>query len=205
MSNNIIKEALDILLNETDPIIYDYDESPDYTFVTIDYTGGRYFTLPIEMLIDDSDENMLSLVGHPDNVLSIDKKTAKNYLWVEMLMNDLNLSLSTENHKIGVWSCYLEGGSLEDALDLKGKVTVQFVTNIPKNLDTKSIAELLKAGVESFQNSVGRIQRFIHKCQTSESALDFDDVFPEKSDNVEIRFHPKFLDILNDLGDNEQI
>ena len=33
---NIIKEALDILLNETDPVIYDYDESSDYTFVTID-------------------------------------------------------------------------------------------------------------------------------------------------------------------------
>ncbi|MBR6509325.1 MAG: hypothetical protein IKT38_01815 [Clostridia bacterium] len=202
MSN--IKEALEILLNESEPVIYDYDESPDYTFVTIGYTGSRYFTLPIEMLIDDSDENTLSLVGHPDNVLNIDKKTAKNYLWFEMLMNDLNLSLSTENRKMGVWCCYLEGGSLEDALDLKGKVTVQFVINIPKNLDTKSMAELLKVGVESFKSSVGRIQRFIHKCQTSESALDFDDVFPEKSDNVEIRLHPKFLDILNHSDENEQ-
>lgn len=200
--SNIIKEALDSLLNEPDSVIYDYDESSDYTFITIGYTGGRYFMLPIEMLIDDSDENMLSLVGHPDNVLSIDKKTAKNYLWFESLLNDLNLTLSTEKRKVGVWNCSLQSSSIHDAIELKGKVTVQFVLNIPKSLDPKSIAELLKAGVKSFNSSVGRIQKFIYKCQASESALEFDDVFPEKN-NIQISFHSKFLNILNNLDEDE--
>lgn len=47
MSN--INLALEILLNEEEPVIYDY-ETLDFTFVTIDYTGG-YITIPIEMLM----------------------------------------------------------------------------------------------------------------------------------------------------------
>ena len=199
MSN--INDALEVLLNEEEPVIYDYDESPDYMFVTIDYTGGRYFMLPIEMLIDDSDENILSLVGHTSNSLKINKNAAMNHLWSEMLVNDLN-ALSAENHNVGVWSCSLEGDSLRNALELRGEVIFQFWLNIPKSLDTKSIATLLKAGIESYKNSVGRIQRFIHKCESTDSALSFEDVFPEK-DNVQISFHPKFLDILNHSDESE--
>lgn len=119
-----------------------------------------------------------------------------------MLINQINQTIS-KNQQVGVWSCSLEGDSLQDALDLIGKVSFQFVLNMPKALDTNSMAELLKAGVESFKSTVGRINRFIHKCEISEVALDFDDVFPEKSDSVEIRFHPKFLDILNHSDENE--
>ncbi len=198
MSN--INDALEILLNEEDPVIYDYETS-GFTFITIDYTGGSYITIPIEMLIDEtSSETMLSLVGHTHSTLNINKKTAKNHLWSEMLINAVNKTIC-ENQEVGVWSCSLEGDSLQDELDLIGKVSFQFVLNIPKALDAKSIAELLKAGIETFNDSVGRIQRFIHKCEISEVALDFDDVFPDKK--VQISFHPKFLDILNYSDENE--
>ena len=201
MSN--INDALKILLNETEPVIYDYEKSNGYTFITIGYTGGRYFALSIEMLIDDSSSpSMLSLVSDPDDSLNINKKNCKNHLWAEILMNDINASQIDKQH-VGVWSCSLECDSVQNATELIGKVTFQFVLNIPKVLDAKSTAELIKAGVESFRSSVGRIQRFIHKCQASESALEFDDVFPEKSNNVEICFHPKFLDILNRSNENE--
>lgn len=176
MSN--INLALEILLNEEEPVIYDY-ETLDFTFVTIDYTGG-YITIPIEMLIDEtSSDTMLSLVGHTQGALNINKKTAKNHLWSEMLINQINQTIS-ENQQVGVWSCSLEGDSLQDALDLIGKVSFQFVLNIPKALEATGIAELLKAGVESFKGTVGRINRFIHKCEISEVALNFDDVFPDK-------------------------
>ena len=117
-----------------------------------------------------------------------------------MLVNELN-SLSSENKNVGVWSCSLESDSLQDALELKGQVKFQFWLNIPK-LDAKSTSIMIKAGVESYKKSVGRIQRFIHKCESSDLALSFEDVFPEK-DNVQISFHPKFLDILNHSDENE--
>lgn len=198
MSN--INDVLEVLLNEEEPIIYNYETS-GFTFITIDYTGGSYITIPIEMLIDEtSSETMLSLVGHTHSTLNINKKTAKNHLWSEMLINQINKNIS-ENQQVGVWSCSLEGNSLQDAVDLIGKVSFQFVLNIPKALDANSMAELLKAGVESFKSSVGRINRFIHKCEISEVALDFDDVFPDKK--VQISFHPKFLDILNHSDESE--
>lgn len=197
---NNINDALEVLLNEEDPVIYDYETS-GFTFITIDYTGGSYITIPIEMLIDEtSSESMLSLVGNTHSALNINKKTAKNHLWSEMLINQINKAIS-ENQQVGVWSCSLEGDSSQDAVDLIGKVSFQFVLNIPKTLDANSIAESLKVGIESFKSSVGRIQKFIHKCQTSESALDFDDVFPDKK--VQISFHPKFFDILNHSDENE--
>ncbi len=197
---NNINDALEILLNEEDPVIYDYETS-GFTFITIDYIGGSYITIPIEMLIDEtSSETMLSLVGHTQGTLNINKKTAKNHLWSEMLINQINQTIS-ENQQVGVWNCSLDGDSLPDALDLIGKVSFQFVLNIPKSLDTNSMAELLKAGIESFNSSVGRIQRFVHKCEISEVALDFDDVFPDKK--VQISFHPKFLDILNHSDESE--
>ena len=199
MSN--ISEALEKLLNEADPVIYEYETS-GFIFITIDYTSGAHITLPIEMLIDEtSSETMLSLVGHAQNILNINKKTVKNYLWAEMLVNDLNKTLSTENQQVGVWSCSLERESFEEALQLIGRVTFQFVVNIPKALDAQSTAELLKAGVKSFKSSVGRIQRFIHKCEVSDFALEIDDVFPENK--VQISFHPKLLDILKNSNDNE--
>lgn len=198
MSN--INDALEILLNEEDPVIYDYETS-GFTFITIDYTGGSYITIPIEMLIDEtSSETMLSLVGHTQRTLNINKKNCKNHLWSEMIINQINQTIS-ENQQVGVWSCSLEGDSLQDALDLNGKVSFQFVLNIPKALEATGMAELLKAGVESFKSTVGRINRFIHKCEISEVALDFDDVFPDKK--VQISYHPKFLDILNNPNGNE--
>lgn len=198
MSN--INDALEILLNEEDPVLYDYETS-GFTYITIDYIGGSYITIPIEMLIDEtSSETMLSLVGHTQGALNINKKTVKNHLWSEMLINQINQTIS-ENQQVGVWSCSLEGDSLQDALDLIGKVSFQFVLNIPKALDANSMAELLKAGIETFNDSVGLINRFIYKCEISEVALDFDDVFPDKK--VKISFHPKFLDILNHSDENE--
>lgn len=198
MSN--INDALQILLNEEDPVIYDYETS-GFTFITIDYTGS-YITIPIEMLIDEtSSEKMMSLVGNTRGALNINKKTEKNHLWSEMLINQINKSIS-ENQQVGVWSCTL-GDSLQDAINLIGKVSFQFVLNIPKSLDANSMAELLKAGIESFKDSVRLINRFIDKCEISEVALDFDDVFPDKK--VQISYHPKFLDILNNSNGNEQL
>ena len=198
MSN--INDALQILLNEEDPVIYDYETS-GFTFITIAYTG-LYIIIPIEMLIDEtSSETMLSLVGNTQDALNINKKTAKNHLWSEMLINQINQTIA-ENQQVGVWSCTL-GDSLQDAVDLIGKVSFQFVLNIPKSLDANSMAELLKAGIESFKDSVRLISRFIDKCEISEVALDFDDVFPDKK--VQISYHPKFLDILNNSNGNEQL
>ena len=145
MSN--INDALEVLLNEEDPVIYDYETS-GFTFITVDYTGGSYIEIPIEMLIDEtSSETMMSLVGHTRGTLNINKKTGKNHLWSEMLINQVNQTIC-ENQQVGVWSCSLEGNSLQDAVGLIGKVSFQFVLNIPKVLDANSMAELLKAGVD---------------------------------------------------------
>lgn len=198
-----INDALELLLKESEPIIYDYDDASEFIYITIDYTLDKRPALPIEMLIDDTDsETMFSLVGVADTSLKITRKTAKNYLWAEMLVNDINKNISTEEQQVGLWTCSLETDSTQDAIETAVKVTFQFVLNIPKSLNAKGVAELIKLGIESFKNSASEIHHFIKKCETSNTSLSLDDVFSQEN-ITQICLHPIFLKILKDLNDQD--
>lgn len=134
-------------MNEEQPIIYGYESSEEFTFITIDYTTSG---LPLELLIDDISNEMVSLAGQSVSPLDINPQTAEAHLWAAViLLNDINQKLA-DRQLAGQWSCHPDGNNLR----------FQFAFSFPKALPPYSTAALLKAGIVGFRSSISRIEYF---------------------------------------------
>ena len=195
MADNLMRALEALLHDDEEPVIYDleYDSDSGFTFITIDYMG-KNLDIPIELLVDDTSADRISLVGYNNKTLSITRQTSINYIWSHLLLNEINQDLA-EFQRPGQWSCSLADSNDKGALDSECNITFQFVFSFPKDLSTEDIILMIRSGIDSYRSSAGGINDFIHKASTK--TVDIKDVFC--SNNIQFLLHPKLEQLLNDM------